>query len=68
MKSLNVVDWLAIVLVVVGAINWGLIGVFKYDLVAKIFGDMSGVSRAVYTVVGVAGLYLLMASMKYARK
>jgi uncharacterized protein len=56
MKSLNIV---ALVLVVVGAVNWGLVGVFGFDLVAAIFGEMSVLSRIVYALVGIAGLYSL---------
>ena len=46
----------ALVLTIIGAINWGLIGLFNFDLVAAIFGDMSTFSRIIYTLVGVAGL------------
>lgn len=46
----------ALVLTIIGAINWGLIGLFEFDLVAAIFGDMSLFSRIIYTLVGVAGL------------
>ena len=46
----------ALVLTIIGAINWGLIGIFDFDLVAAIFGDMSLFSRIIYTLVGVAGL------------
>lgn len=52
-------DYTALTLVIVGAVNWGLIGFFRFDLVAFIFGDMSWISRIVYAVVGLAGLYLL---------
>lgn len=55
----RILDYTALVLVVIGAINWGLIGFFKFDLVASIFGDMSVVSRIIYAIVGIAGLYLL---------
>ncbi len=50
---------IAYVLVMVGALNWGLVGLFKLDLVAKLFGDMSSVSRVVYTLVGLAAVYML---------
>ena len=54
------IDWLCLTLVIVGAINWGLIGFFQYDLVAAIFGGMQGmISRAIYVLVGVAGIYCL---------
>lgn len=53
-------DLTALTLIIIGAINWGLIGFFQFDLVATLFGGMSGVvSRVVYVVVGVAGLYCL---------
>lgn len=54
---MKVVDKIALVLVIVGAINWGLIGLFRFDLVAAIFGDMSVLSRIVYGLVGVSGLW-----------
>ena len=46
----------ALVLTIIGAINWGLIGIFDFDLVAAIFGEMSAFSRIIYTLVGIAGL------------
>lgn len=52
-------DTIALLLVVIGAINWGLIGFFHFDLVATLFGDMSTVSRIVYSLVGIAGLYAI---------
>ena len=52
-------DKLALILVIIGAVNWGLIGFFGFDLVAWIFGDMSFLSRTVYALVGLCGLYLL---------
>lgn len=56
MKTL---DYIALILVIIGAINWGLIGFFSFDLVRAIFGDMTLVSRIVYSLVGVSGLYAL---------
>lgn len=51
-------DRLALIIVIIGAINWLLIGLFQYDLVAAIFGgNMAFVSRTIYTIVGLAGLY-----------
>lgn len=54
MKTLDVT---ALVLVIIGAINWGLIGFFQFDLVAALFGTMSTFTRIVYALVGIAGLY-----------
>lgn len=56
MKTL---DYIALILVAIGAINWGLIGFFDFDLVRVIFGDMTLVSRIVYALVGISGLYSL---------
>lgn len=53
-------DRLALILVIIGAINWGLIGLFQFDLVATIFGGQeSWLSRIIYTLVGIAGLYAI---------
>lgn len=57
--QLKTVDYIALVLVVIGAINWGLIGFFGFDLVRVIFGDMTIISRILYSVIGIAGLYAL---------
>ena len=53
---MKVIDYIALILVIIGAINWGLIGLFGFDLVATLFGSMSIISRIVYTLVGIAGL------------
>ena len=53
-------DTLALVLSIIGSLNWGLIGIFKFDLVAWLFGGQgSVVSRIIYTVVGLAGLWCI---------
>ena len=54
-------DYTALTLVIIGAINWGLIGFFQFDLVAFLFGNMSWLSRIIYALVGIAGLYLISA-------
>lgn len=56
MKS---IDYTALTLVIIGAINWLLVGIFKFDLVAFIFGNLSWLSRIIYTLVGLSGLYLI---------
>ena len=58
MKAL---DYTLLTLVIIGAVNWGLIGIFQFDLVAFIFGNMSWISRIVYALVGLSGLYMLSA-------
>ena len=52
-------DYTALTLVIVGAVNWGLIGIFKLDLVNLIFGNMTWMSRVIYTLIGISGLYVL---------
>ena len=59
---LNAMNVIALVLVIVGALNWGLVGAFGFDLVAALFGEMSALSRLVYVLVGLAGLYLVFAA------
>ena len=53
-------DTLALILSIIGAINWGLVGIFKFDLVAYLFGGQtSSISRVVYTLVGLAALWCI---------
>lgn len=60
-------DTLSLILLIIGSLNWGLVGIFQFDLVAAIFGGMSGVvSRIIYTVVGLAGLWGI--TMLFRRK
>ena len=59
MLRLNFIGWVALVLAIIGALNWGLIGVFDIDLVAAIFGEMSMVARIVYVLVGLSAVYML---------
>lgn len=56
------IKWLditALTIAIIGAVNWGLIGIFRFDLVAFLFGDMSWLSRIIYVIVGLCGLYLI---------
>lgn len=52
-------DKLALLLAIIGSLNWGLIGLFRFDLVAAIFGEMSLLSRIIYTLVGIAGAWCI---------
>ncbi len=54
---MKVIDKIALILIIIGAINWGLIGFFNFDLVATIFGDMSIISRIIYGLVGISGIW-----------
>lgn len=65
MNKMNVLDWVALILVLVGALNWGLVGLFNLDLVALLFGAMTMISRVVYVLVGLAAIYMaVMAAVK----
>ena len=50
----KVLDCIALTLAIIGAVNWGLIGFFSFDLVALIFGNMSWISRVIYALVGIS--------------
>ena len=54
---MKIIDKIALVLIIIGAINWGLIGLFNFNLVTALFGDMSIISRIVYTIIGISGLW-----------
>lgn len=54
---MKIIDRIALILIIIGAINWGLIGIFGFDLVAAIFGNMSLISRIIYSLVGISGLW-----------
>lgn len=53
-------DSFALILAIIGALNWGLVGIFRFDLVAWIFGGQTaGISRIIFTLVGLAGLWCI---------
>lgn len=54
---MRIIDKIALVLIIIGAINWGLIGFFNFNLVDSIFGSMTILSRIVYALVGISGLW-----------
>lgn len=54
-------DYTLLAIAIIGAVNWGLIGFFRFDLVAFLFGEMSWLSRIIYALVGISGLYLISA-------
>ncbi|MBE6948443.1 MAG: DUF378 domain-containing protein [Ruminococcaceae bacterium] len=55
-----IMDRIALVLAIIGGINWGLIGIFRFDLVAFLFGGQTaGVSRVIYTLVGLAAIWCI---------
>lgn len=56
---MKIIDKIALILVIIGAINWGLIGFFNFNLVEMIFGNMTIISRIIYALVGVSGLWAI---------
>ena len=67
-SKMNTADWIAMSLLIIGGLNWGLVGLFNFDLVAALFGEMSLLSRVVYTVVGLSAMYSVFTSGKMARR
>ncbi|WP_437327435.1 DUF378 domain-containing protein [Sorangium sp. So ce381] len=59
---------MAIALVVIGAVNWGVVGLFGFDVIAGLFGRLSALSRIIYVIVGLAGLYLLYAAVQLGKR
>lgn len=68
MNKLAAIDWIALVLVIIGGLNWGLVGAFDFDIVATIFGVMSAVSRVVYVLVGLSAIYLAVTAKKLGKQ
>lgn len=67
MHKLSGLDWIALILVIVGGLNWLLVGAFQFDLVATIFGDMTMLSRLVYVLVGLSAIYTLVIAGRFRR-
>ena len=56
---MKIIDKIALVLVIIGAINWGLVGFFEFNLVDAIFGELSIFTRIIYALVGIVGLWAI---------
>ncbi len=63
MRCVHINQSIAFVLVIIGALDWGLIGFFDFDLVKAVFGDMTVLSRAIYGLIGIASIYLIIDSI-----
>jgi uncharacterized membrane protein YuzA (DUF378 family) len=66
MRSLNIVDWICLVVLIIGGINWGLVGFFNFNLVENIVG-VNG-ARFIYGLVGICALYVAVMSPNFGRK
>ncbi len=56
---MKVINGIVLALIIIGAINWGLVGLFNFNLVTYIFGNMAAISRIVFALVGIAGIWSL---------
>jgi uncharacterized membrane protein YuzA (DUF378 family) len=63
---MSVLDYIAMALLIIGGLNWGMVGLFDVDVVASVFGSASPVTRLTYTLVGIAALYSIYLSTKMA--
>jgi len=64
MKKMSTLGWIAMILLIVGGLNWGLIGLFNFDLVAALFGALSLVTRVIYILVGLSAIWLIFSVSK----
>lgn len=67
-KKMEILKKVALVLVIIGGLNWGLVGLFEFDLVANLLGDMTLVSRIVYGLVGLSAIVVLLTSFSFKKK
>ncbi len=63
MKRTGKIDWIALILVIIGGINWGLVGIFKFNLVEFLFAE-SLVANIIYTLVGISAIYTIVYILK----
>lgn len=68
MTHLNAVDWVSLVLTTIGALNWGLIGIFGFNLVRAVFGGVPALESLIYIVVGLAGLWQIYLMARLAQR
>ena len=59
MNKFNAWDWIAIVLLIVGGLNWGFLGFFGVNVIGSVFGELSAISRIIYALVGLSAIYAL---------
>jgi len=68
LKSMGVLDWIAISLLIIGGINWGLMGLFSFNLVSVIFGGIPYATMVIYVLVGAAAIYSIYSFIKLLAK
>ncbi|MBI3897260.1 MAG: DUF378 domain-containing protein [Gammaproteobacteria bacterium] len=65
MTRFNAFDWVALILLIIGGLNWGLVGLFGFNLVAAIVGDMSVLARIIYVLVGIAAVFVAIDAFRW---
>lgn len=65
---MKAMEWIPMALLIIGGINWGLVGLFNFDLVAALFGEGSALSRIIYTLVGLSALYSIYMASRMSSK
>lgn len=68
MEKLNAWDWIGLILIIIGALNWGLVGIFNYNLVDAIFGQLTFWSRTIYILVAISAIYIAYESMRIVKR
>ena len=68
MKNLNVLDWVALILVIIGGLNWGLVGIFGFNLISWIFSAVYVIARIIYILVALAAIYMIIIAAALAKK
>ncbi len=68
MSKLSALDWIALILLIIGGLNWLLVGLFEFDLVAAIFGGVPIIAKIIYVIVGLCAIYTLIISAKLGKK
>jgi uncharacterized membrane protein YuzA (DUF378 family) len=66
--AMNAIDYIAMVLLIIGGLNWGMVALFNVDVVATLFGAGSALTRLVYVVVGLAALYSIYTTAKLSTR
>lgn len=67
MRTLNGLDWVALILTIVGGINWGLVGAFNFNLVDTVLGAGSAIAMIVYILVGLSAIVLISTAAKLSK-
>ena len=57
MKNRHLVDLIVVILLLIGGVNWGLVGLFSWDVIAMVFGEMTALTRIIYSLIGLAAVY-----------